>query len=236
MTVSCYLNLDFDSPQILVHPKPTEVLVAQGNESIQLMCLAIGNNVTYTWEKANSILPNKAIGQDSNILTLPELRMSDTGNYRCRVSNAQGTVFSQYAYLSVTGNKRKQILKVCYFVTLCIEFLRARVEPQNLTLEVTTSASLSCIVDGFELENVSYMWRVTQIKDGEELMYQLQNATTPLLLLNNITASVAYQCIATNGSGVVATSAFSYITVVGKQVFHIHAIVNINFLKTGVHI
>jgi len=66
------------------------------------MCLAAGSNITYSWEKENSSLPNKAI-QNINFLTLPELRQSDNGNYRCRVSNTIGTVFSNYAYVNVSG-------------------------------------------------------------------------------------------------------------------------------------
>ena len=68
------------------------------------MCLAIaGSNATYKWERENSSLPNKTVGQDTHQLTLLGLRSSDSGNYRCRVSNMHGTTFSNYAYVNVTG-------------------------------------------------------------------------------------------------------------------------------------
>lgn len=87
----------------MVHPRPISVHIIRGNESVEIMCLAIGDNVTYTWERQNSSVPNKAVGQDTHVLTLPELRVSDSGNYRCRVSNEHGATFSNYAYVNVTG-------------------------------------------------------------------------------------------------------------------------------------
>ena len=94
--------------------------------------------------------------------------------------------------------------------------MQAVVEPQNLTVEVTTSVSLSCVVNGFQMDNVSYVWEVSETGGGEETSWQ-HNATSSQLLLNNVTNSAAYRCIATNSSGTIAISAISYITVVGKS-------------------
>ena len=102
-----------------------------------------------------------------------------------------------------------------YSVLLFIVSMQAMVEPHNLMVEVTTSVSLSCVVNGFEMENVSYAWEVSQPGGGVEVS-QVDNATSSHLLLNNMTASAAYRCIATNSSGTFARSAFSNITTVGK--------------------
>ena len=93
--------------------------------------------------------------------------------------------------------------------------MQAMVEPHNLTVEVTTSVILSCMVDGFQMDNVSYAWEVSETAGGMEAS-QLHDSTSSRLLLNNMTTSSAYRCIATNSSGKIAISPFSYITVVGK--------------------
>ena len=97
------LGFEITSPLILLHPTSNNVSIIYGNESVRLMCLAIGKNVTYSWERENMLLPNTARGQNSSILTLPDLRPSHSGNYRCKVSNINGSVFSNYAHVNVTG-------------------------------------------------------------------------------------------------------------------------------------
>lgn len=104
-----------------------------------------------------------------------------------------------------------------YRVSLHVESLQATVEPHNLTVEITTSVSLSCVVDGFRVSNLSYLWEVTQIREGAEAS-QLHNATSLHLLLQNVTTSTACRCIVTNSIGTTAVSAFSYITVVGELI------------------
>ena len=89
---------------ILVHPDSVHIRITRSNQNTTLMCLAIGESkVTYRWERENSSLPNKTVGQNTHELTLLDLRPSDSGNYRCRVSNIHGTVFSNYAHVNVTG-------------------------------------------------------------------------------------------------------------------------------------
>ena len=106
-------------------------------------------------------------------------------------------------------------LFIYLFIGLCIASMQAMVEPHNSTVEVTTSVSLSCVVNGFEMDNVSYIWEVSETGGGTEASWQ-RSATSSHLLLNNVTTSAAYRCIATNSSGTIAISAISYITVVGK--------------------
>ena len=93
--------------------------------------------------------------------------------------------------------------------------MQAMVEPHNLMVEVTTSVQLSCVVNGFEMHNVSYVWEVSETGGGAEASWQ-HIATSSHLLLNNVTNSAVYRCIVTNSSGTIAISAISYITVVGK--------------------
>jgi len=107
-----------------------------------------------------------------------------------------------------------------------IEFLQATVEPHNLTVEVKTSASLLCMVNGFEVDNVSYSWEVTRTTGIMSSTSRLHHVTTPHLLLNNVTTSAAYRCIVTNSNGNTAVSAFSYVTVVGEFYDRANCILN----------
>jgi len=92
-------------PLILLHPEPRDVLVRYGNESVELLCLAIvfGGNVTYSWERENSTIPSKVVGQDNNTLTIPNIRQIDTGNYRCLATNHFGIAVSKFAFVNVSG-------------------------------------------------------------------------------------------------------------------------------------
>ena len=102
-----------------------------------------------------------------------------------------------------------------YSAYVRVASMQAMVEPHNLTVEVSTSVILSCMVDGFQMDNVSYVWDVSETAGGMEAS-QLHNSTSSRLPLNNVTASKAYRCIATNSSGKIAISPFSYISVAGK--------------------
>ena len=61
----------------------------------------------YLWEKnGKSKLPNKVIGHKSTMLTIPNLKKSDEGEYYCTVTNEWGnSVKSGYVTLTVQGNK-----------------------------------------------------------------------------------------------------------------------------------
>ena len=94
---------------VFLHPTSFNISIIHGNESMELMCLAFGgDNLTYSWERENSLLPKTATGQNTHLLTLSRLRPSDNGNYRCRVSNTHGSMFSNYATVNVTGKHTKR--------------------------------------------------------------------------------------------------------------------------------
>ena len=102
-----------------------------------------------------------------------------------------------------------------YTSSLCVEFIEATVEPHNLTVEVTMSVKLSCIVNGFMVDNMNYSWEVTQVGERAEVT-QLSNTTSSHLLLQNVSTSTGYRCVITNSSGTITASPFSYVTIVGK--------------------
>ena len=89
------------------------------------------------------------------------------------------------------------------------------VEPHNVTVEITTSVDLSCTASGYGMNGVRYTWEVIQIREGVEPS-KLHNVTSSHLSLMNVTTSAGYRCVVTTDIGTTASSAYSYITVVGQ--------------------
>ena len=69
-------------------------------QSVNFTCNANGNpQPTITWFKDSGTTPV----QNGPVLTIPEVRLSDRGNYSCRASNTQGSTMSAPAYLNIKG-------------------------------------------------------------------------------------------------------------------------------------
>ena len=63
----------------------------------------IKNGFNYTWEKRNSSLPLRRIQQEDPQMTINNLRLKDSGYYRCVVSNSTGEIASRYIEVKVKG-------------------------------------------------------------------------------------------------------------------------------------
>ncbi|KAJ9593533.1 hypothetical protein L9F63_014926, partial [Diploptera punctata] len=83
-------------PEIYHHPK-SEVTCHTGG-SVRLCCIALGHpEPQYEWYKGNSRIP----GEEYNVLNILDLKLSNSGHYRCYVKNTAGAVWSNMCYLSV---------------------------------------------------------------------------------------------------------------------------------------
>ena len=71
---------------------------------MSLTCEAVGAS-SYNWERQNSVIPSDSIGVNTNALTLVNLKLEYSGNYRCVATNASGSSFSNYAKLTIEGIK-----------------------------------------------------------------------------------------------------------------------------------
>ena len=60
-------------------------------------------NFNYQWEKKNERVHLSAQGIRSYRLTIKNLRVQDSGEYRCAISNFTGKIFSDYLLINVTG-------------------------------------------------------------------------------------------------------------------------------------
>ena len=70
--------------------------------NVSLTCEAVGASA-YSWQRQHSTIPSNAIGINTSILTLINLRPEDAGNYRCVAVNNSGSTESDYATLRLRG-------------------------------------------------------------------------------------------------------------------------------------
>lgn len=73
---------------------------------LSMKCIPHDNifQYSYKWEKQNAILPSRAHGINSSLLTITNLRTEDAGMYRCKLSNFTGTIASNFSMLTVKGD------------------------------------------------------------------------------------------------------------------------------------
>ena len=76
-----------------------------GNETVSFHCNADGKGLSYSWKRQDKKLPHSTIGNMTNTLVIIGVRVEDSGNYQCTVSNRYGEVSSDFASLKVTGRK-----------------------------------------------------------------------------------------------------------------------------------
>ena len=92
-------------PVINVHPVNASVLLHHGTETAVFSCEVNGGNDTkYTWYIETTNGSEMIQGQTSNMLVLnPVTTEEDNTQYYCVASNKSGSVISNSAHLTVTG-------------------------------------------------------------------------------------------------------------------------------------
>jgi len=85
--------------RITSHPRE-EATPESSDKEVILECQAEEAS-SYKWEKEDGDLPTHAQGADSNTLTLTNLSQNDDGEYRCEVTGDGGSVYSNYAKVTV---------------------------------------------------------------------------------------------------------------------------------------
>ncbi|KAI4886153.1 hypothetical protein NFI96_012152 [Prochilodus magdalenae] len=86
-----YVQLEVDTP-----PYATSVpdhVVARRGEALRLQCIAHGSHpITYRWSRVGSAsLPSGAKTTKDGMLTIAQLKVSDSGNYKCVTTNHVGS-------------------------------------------------------------------------------------------------------------------------------------------------
>ena len=76
------------------------------NDYILVMkCLPNRNNFNYIWTKKNDSLPSRARGISSSQLTINKLKLEDSGDYQCTMSNRTGNISSKFTTVIIIGKK-----------------------------------------------------------------------------------------------------------------------------------
>jgi len=81
-------------------PSPQSVDLTQ---TATFTCSATGDDVKCQWTKGSGLFPSKVTGINTNILVIPDVRLSDDNTYYCTISNDGGSVTSDPVQLTVTG-------------------------------------------------------------------------------------------------------------------------------------
>jgi len=66
-------------------------------------CLPSDTDLDYQWHKKNSSLPSSAVGVNSPNMIIYRLTPEDAGEYQCLLSNASGTITSEFVALQING-------------------------------------------------------------------------------------------------------------------------------------
>jgi len=89
-------------PVIVKNPVGRSVTLNHNDASVGVTCSADGAK-SYKWEKQNSVVSSRAMGVNTNTLTIINLQPEDAGNYRCVATNASGSSYSEYAIINIDG-------------------------------------------------------------------------------------------------------------------------------------
>ena len=73
------------------------------NHSLTMKCVSGMNNFNYKWIKRNDVLPSRAQGVNTQQLTIVNLKLEDSGDYQCVMSNSTGTISSDFLTINIRG-------------------------------------------------------------------------------------------------------------------------------------
>jgi len=96
-------------PKFTIQPSFQTVHLAQ---NAAFFCSATGYKVNYEWMIGSGSFSSKVTSTNTNILVIPDVRLSDNNTYTCTISNEGGSVTSDPAQLKVTG------MSIVYFVCI----------------------------------------------------------------------------------------------------------------------
>ncbi|KAL2076741.1 hypothetical protein ACEWY4_027662 [Coilia grayii] len=164
-------------PSVLDSFQAGEVQVGR---SVELPCAASGYpNPTIRWLKDGRPLPSDSRwSRHLTGLTVSDLRLEDSGNYICEVTNSFGSK-------EVTGH-----LNV-------IEPLRVTLSPKNLKTGISSTVILSCAVQGSPHYTVSWFRNTEPVLPDQHFSIQGAHNETLFITAAQKRHSGAYQCFAT---------------------------------------
>ena len=106
-----------NSPVIAKNPISTFIIIRNNFTSISLTC-EVGGASSYYWQRQHGNIPSRSTGINTNNLTIINLQLKDTGNYRCVGINGSGSIASEYATLTFEGT----YMILCTYVCIAISY------------------------------------------------------------------------------------------------------------------
>jgi len=79
------------------------IKLTTNNFRLSMKCVPYDNDFEYKWEKKDEKDIPRSQGTNSRNLFITDLKPEDSGEYRCRMSNSTGVIFSDYSLLTVKG-------------------------------------------------------------------------------------------------------------------------------------
>ena len=75
------------------------------NYNLTMKCLPNKNNFNYNWIRKDDVLPLRAQGVNTSNMTIVNLRVKDSGEYQCTMSNSTGAVSSNFTKVKVRSER-----------------------------------------------------------------------------------------------------------------------------------
>ena len=179
------------APVITTHPGPTSVTTGT---KATFKVVATGSNLSYQWQyrKTSTGAWTDSHGVNYNKATFtPDATLSMNGyDYRCKVSNSVGTVYSNPARLTVTAVSAPVI----------------NTHPSATSVTTGTKATFKVVATG---SNLSYQWQyqkpgTTTWVDSHGVNYNKATFTPDATLSMN---GYLYRCKVSNSAGSVFSAA-----------------------------
>jgi len=79
------------------------IKLTTNNFRLSMKCIPHNNDSEYKWEKKGEKDIPRSQRTNSSDLFITDLKPEDSGEYRCRMSNSTGVIFSDYSLLTVKG-------------------------------------------------------------------------------------------------------------------------------------
>ena len=113
----CSVNADYFKPTVSINSS-SNLIIKSYSESMNLLLTCTANEASsYYWEKYNDSIPYDSIGINTSVLTLNDVQLGDSGNYRCVVTDSCGVRrSSDYSTVTIMEGTYLLVMHIKYCV------------------------------------------------------------------------------------------------------------------------
>ena len=177
------------------------------------------SHYAYTWIKKNDmIVPSRAQGINSSLLTIFNLKPKDARDYQCVVSNRTGRISSNFSSVDVIGKEYTFLIHYNLLIFMFHNIVSSPIIIQqpddvNATVHVCNFALFTCAARGFGVikvtwKRVNYTLPITADITVEKSL----NEVSSTLKITKIVGyySGQYYCVAENEAGKITSQIASF--------------------------